>query len=89
MRRTRSWGCGRHEANSHLPHVTPLVVEAELEVSETIHCCLDRNDTDGNANLIRQCDVLVARILRDEVRTLQVKRPELVDQDRPYAYFSG
>jgi len=67
---------------SHPPHVGPLVVEAELEVSETIDRCLSRNSTDDGANLIFRRDVLVTGTLRNEVRTLQVERPELVRHDR-------
>ena len=48
-----------YETVSHPPHVGPLVVEAELEVSETIDRRLSRNSTDDRANLIFQRDVLV------------------------------
>ena len=67
---------------SHPPHVTPLVVEAELEVPETVDRCLSGNRTDDCANLIFQSDVLVAGSLRDKTRTFQIKRPELVGHDR-------
>ena len=62
--------------------MTLLEVEAELKVSETIDRCLSRNGTYGNTNLIHRCDVLIAGTLRNEVRTLQVKCPELVDQNQ-------
>ena len=66
---------------SHPPHVTPLVIEAEFEVSETIDRRLSRNGTDNRANLIVQRDILVAGPSRDEVRTLQVKRPKFIGHD--------
>lgn len=56
--------------DSYPPHVTPIVVEAKLEVSETIDCRLPRNSTDDRANLILQRDVIVTGSLRDEIRTL-------------------
>jgi len=61
--------------------VGPLVVEAELKVSETIDRCLSRNSTDDCTNLVFQRDVLVAGTLEDKVRTLQVERPELIRHD--------
>ena len=57
-------GCG---AFSYPPHVTLLVVEAELEVPETTDCRLSRNSPDDCTNLILQRGVLVARSLRDEI----------------------
>jgi len=58
-------------------HVSPLIVEAELKVSGTI---ASRNSIGSHASLVFQRDVLVT--LRDEVRTLQVERPELACHDR-------
>ena len=62
--------------------MTPLVVEAELEVSEAVDRHLFGNGTNDGANLILQRYVLVAGALRYEVRTLQVQCPKLVDHDR-------
>ena len=59
----------------------PLVVEAQLKVLEAIYRRLPRNSADDRANLIFQRNVLVARTLRDEVRTLQVERPKLICHD--------
>ena len=55
---------------SYPPHVTPLVVEAELEVSKAVDRGLSGNGTNDRANLILQGDVLVTHPLRDQVRTL-------------------
>ena len=41
----------------------PLVVEAELMVSETIDRCLPRNSADDCTNLVFQRDVLIAGTL--------------------------
>ena len=62
--------------------MTPLVVETELEVSETVDRRLSGNGADDGTNLIIQRDVLVAGSLRYEIRTLQVKGPKLVGHDR-------
>ena len=62
--------------------MTPLVVERELKVSKTIDRRMSRNSTNGRANLVLQRDMLVPGSLRDEIRTLQVKRPKLVRHDR-------
>ena len=62
--------------------MTPLVVESELEVSETIDRRLSGNRADDGTNLIIQRNVLVAGSLRYEVRTLRVKCPELIGHDR-------
>ena len=62
--------------------MTPLVVETELEVPETVDRGLSGNGADDGTNLIIQRDVLIAGSLGDEVRTLEVKRPELVCHDR-------
>ena len=62
--------------------MTPLVVETELEVSETVDSGLSRDSTDDSADLVLQRGVLIPRPLRNETRTLQVERPELVGHDR-------
>lgn len=62
--------------------MTPVVVEAEFEVSEAIDGRLSGNGTNNGTNLVLQSDILVARSLRDEIRTLQVERSELVCHDR-------
>ena len=62
--------------------MTPLVVETELEVSETVNSGLSRDSTDDSADLVLQRDVLIPRPSRDEIRTFQVERPELVSHDR-------
>ena len=61
--------------------MAPLVVETELEVSETVDRGLSRNSTNNRANLIFQRNILISRPLRDEIRTLQVECPELVGHD--------
>jgi len=71
-----------HETVSYPPHVGPLIVEAELEVLETVDRRLSRNSADDRANLIFQRNPLVVGTLRDEVRTLEVERPKLVCHDR-------
>lgn len=60
----------------------PFVVKAEFEVSKTVDRRLSRNGTNDRANLILQRDVLVSGSLRDEIRTFQIERPELVGHDR-------
>ena len=61
--------------------MTPLVVETEFEISETVDRALSRDSTDDSTNLVIQRDVLVSRPLRDEIRTLRVERPELISHD--------
>jgi hypothetical protein len=40
--------------------VSPLVVKTELEVPETVNRGLPMDSTNDNANMMLQCDVLVA-----------------------------
>ena len=80
--RTRARGCGRYEMFSYPPHATPLAVEAELNVLETVDRCLSRNSASDRANVTLRRDGLVAGTLRNEVGMLQVKCPELVCHDR-------
>jgi hypothetical protein len=54
------------KAVAYPPHVSPLVVEAELKEPETIDRRLSRNSPNDCANLILQRDVLVTGSLRDE-----------------------
>ena len=68
--RTLERGYGRYKAVSYPPHVSPFVVEAELEISKTIDRCLSRNGANDRANLVIERDILIARTLRNEVRTL-------------------
>ena len=58
--------------------MTPLVVETELEVLETVDRRLSGNGADDRTNLILQRYIFVSGTLRYEVRTLEVKCPKLV-----------
>ena len=54
------------------------VVERERDVAVAVDGRLAGHRADGGAHLVLDRDVLVARALRDEGRTLAVKRVELV-----------
>lgn len=47
------------------PHMRPLVVEAEVRISETVERGLSGNGTNGRANLVVQRDVLVVGTRRN------------------------
>ena len=62
--------------------MTPLVIETEFEVSETVDRRLPGDRADDGTDLVLERYVLVAGPLRYEVRALQVKRPKFVGHDR-------